>query len=399
MPAGNSIKFTAGAGNCSAPLFQFWLRYGTGSWTVVKTYSPTKFWTWDTSKSALGAYTIEVWAKQSGSTASYETFAVTYVTLFGCVGSVSDTPNPGSPQVSGTTVQLTASNTSGCPNPIYQFWVQAAPGSSTYTIAQPFSANTNIFNWNTSGRVAGTYNISVWVREANSLGAYGNSLGRYDAYKVISYTLTTTTCSGATITSAPPATATVGTPVPITVTASCPFPIFEFWLQYGSGSYKLVQKFSATSTWPWNTVGALPGAYTIAVWVKQSGASAATRYQTFAVAHVTLTGCVGSVSDVPSPTSPRASGTQVVFTAGNGSGCPNPRYQFWLQAPGSTTWTDVQPYTSPNGNVFTWTTTNKAAGIYKISVWVKDLNSGGLYGNSLGRYDSYTTTLISYTLT
>ena len=397
MPAGTPINFKAGAGGCSAPQYQFWLRYGTGSWVVMRPYNTTSTWTWDTSKSLPGAYTIVVWVKQTGASASYETFAAANVSLIGCVGSVTDIPSPNSPQISGTPVQFTATNGSGCPNPIYQFWVQKAPGSSTYTIAQPYSANSSVFNWDTSGKAAGIYNISVWVRQANSYGAYGNSLGRYDAYKVIPYMLTSAPCSAGSITSAPPTTAEVGPQIPITATANCPYPLYQFWLQYMSGAWKIVQPFGINATWNWTTAQALPGAYKIAVWIKDSGASATTKYQTSAGANVTLTGCVGSVSDTPNPPSPRASGTQVVFTASNGSGCTSPRYQFWLQTPGSTTWTDVQPYTSPNGNVFTWTTTGKAAGTYKISVWVKDLNSGGAYGNSLGRYDSYT--LISYTLT
>jgi hypothetical protein len=84
-----------------------------------------------------------------------------------------------SPSVHGTTVTLRATAT-GCSSPVFQFSV-AAPGSTGYTVVQPYSA-TATYTWVTTGAAAGQYQVSVWVRDAASAGAAGNTAGRWDAY-------------------------------------------------------------------------------------------------------------------------------------------------------------------------------------------------------------------------
>jgi hypothetical protein len=106
-------------------------------------------------------------------------------------------------------------------------------------------------------------------------------------------------------------------------------------------------------------------------------------------------GCTG-VTASSSPVATAPVGTAVTITAA-ASGCPdpNPLYGFWLQAPGSTTWQLVQLYSAKP--TFTWTTAGKAAGTYRFSVWALDAKSTGVYGNSLGRWDSYVA--VPYALT
>ncbi|TMC94428.1 MAG: hypothetical protein E6J05_17185 [Chloroflexi bacterium] len=58
-------------------------------------------------------------------------------------------------------------------------WI-LAPGSSTWTIAQAYSTSAT-FNWNTTGKAAGTYRFSVWARDATSSGSC-NSLGCNDSF-------------------------------------------------------------------------------------------------------------------------------------------------------------------------------------------------------------------------
>ena len=52
-----------------------------------------------------------------------------------------------------------------------------------------------------------------------------------------------------------------------------------------------------------------------------------------------------------SPASPQGAGAAVRFT-GTSSGCPNPRYEFWMLGQGSTTWRIVQAYSS--NAAFSW---------------------------------------------
>jgi hypothetical protein len=66
-----------------------------------------------------------------------------------------------------------------------------APGTSTWVDVQQYS-NSPTFNWDTTtvGKVKGLYHFSVWLRDSGSAGTYGNSLGRWDVYEAITYTLT-----------------------------------------------------------------------------------------------------------------------------------------------------------------------------------------------------------------
>ena len=53
----------------------------------------------------------------------------------------------------------------------------------------------------------------------------------------------------------------------------------------------------------------------------------------------------------------------------------SPRYQFWTLAPGSTTWTIAQAYSSTAS--FSWNTTGKVAGTYHYTVWARESASTG----------------------
>jgi hypothetical protein len=144
-------------------------------------------WTWNTAGLLPGTYKISVWANQSGDpTSNYESFAQVYMSLNGC-GSGTVNLVPASPQKRGAWIKLTATATV-CPKPLYEFWMMA-PGSSVWQAVQAYNTKA-ILNWNTTGNLAGTYNFLVWVRDANSGGATGNSLGRWDAVTTSSYTLT-----------------------------------------------------------------------------------------------------------------------------------------------------------------------------------------------------------------
>ncbi len=239
---------------------------------------------------------------------------------------------PGSPQLSGTTVQLSGTST-GCPNPRYQFWIHA-PASSTWTIAQAYSSAAT-FSWNTNGAATGTYNIGVWARDASSAGATASSLGTFDSFAGSTYTLTSQPCASAAAAAAPPSASTPGTPVTFTGSATgCPKPLYQFWmLAPGSSTWQIAQAYSTSATFNWSTAGLTGGTYHISIWVRDTssvGTSCTSLgcNDAFAAIDYTLTStaCV-SVTASAAPPSPSASGSAVTFT-GRGSGCPNPLYEF-----------------------------------------------------------------------
>jgi hypothetical protein len=129
-----------------------------------------------------------VWARDSGSTGTSCSYlgcndaffpGTTYSLTSTPCTSVTDTAAPSSPQASGTSITFTAS-ASGCPHPLYQFWI-LRPGSSTWQIVAPYSTAAT-FEWNTTGLPAGKYLYTVWARDSSSSGTSCSYLGCNDAY-------------------------------------------------------------------------------------------------------------------------------------------------------------------------------------------------------------------------
>ena len=81
-----------------------------------------------------------------------------------------------------------------------------------------------------------------------------------------------------------------------------------------------------------------------------------------------------SVTASVAPLPPSAANTPVTFT-GSASGCPNPRYRFWIWPPGGA-WGIVQDY-SPS-STYNWTSTG-TPGLYHLEVDVRDQSSGATY--------------------
>jgi len=401
---GTSVTVSASAGCPDAnPLYHFnVMAPGAGTYQTVQDYSTSSSLTWNTNGLTIGTYRFSVWARDANSTGEFGNSTGTWDaynnnTTYGltaCTG-VNVSVTPTSPVGIGKTVTVTAL-ASGCPdpNPVYHFSVMA-PGATTYQMVQDYSTSPS-FSWNTMGLAPGTYRFSVWARDASSSGAYGNSSGRWDAYDNSTlYSLTT--CSAVAVSVAPGSAVGVGGTVTLTAQASgCPNPnpLYHFNLMApGSTTYQMVQDYSTSPTFTWNTTGLAPGTYRFSVWARDASSSGAygNSAGTWDVYNnnttYTLTTCL-AVSVTVSPASPRAAGTTVTVTA-NASGCPdaNPLYHFSVMAPGGTTYTVVQNYSTSAS--FTWNTTGLAPGIYRFSVWARDANSSGAYGNGDGRWDVY----------
>jgi hypothetical protein len=305
---------------------------------------------------------------------------------------VTESPAPGSPQASGNAITFTAS-ASGCPHPLYQFWV-LAPGGS-WQVKQAYSS-TATFSWNTGGLPAGSYMYTVWVRDASSAGTSSNSLGSFDAYApAAAYALTSQACTSVTESAAPATPQLAGTTVTFTANATgCAHPYYQFWaLAPGSSSWQVVQAYSTNATFSWSTTGLAAGSYRYTVWARDSGSTGTSCgslgcFDTYspATAYALSAQPCTSVTDSAAPASPQASGTAITFTA-IAAGCPHPLYQFWILAPGATSWMKVQAYST--NATFNWNTTGLPAGTYRYTVWVRDASSAGTNSNSLGSYDTY----------
>jgi hypothetical protein len=71
--------------------------------------------------------------------------------------------------------------------------------------------------------------------------------------------------------------ASVGAVTRVTITATgsgCPNPQYQFWvLAPGAAAWQVVQPYSATTTYGWNTTGLAPGTYRWCVWARDSGSA------------------------------------------------------------------------------------------------------------------------------
>jgi hypothetical protein len=293
------------------------------------------------------------------------------------------TAAPPSPKPSGTTVTITGTATCPSASPQYEFWY-LGQGSSSWQLVQGWST-ANTYSWNSTGALAGSHVFSVWARDATSTAAY-------DAYGNTTYTTTTPACASVTASAAPASPQPSGTTVTITGTpgtCSNAAPKYEFWyLGQGSSTWQMVQAWSTTATYSWNSTGALAGNHVFSIWIKDAASSAA--YDAYGnTTYVTTTPSCASVSLAAAPPSPRAVGTgAVVFTATAGT-CTNaaPKYQFWYRGQGSTTWQMVQDYST--SNTYSWNTAGALAGNHYWSVWIKDAASSGTNAALGSRYDAF----------
>jgi spore germination protein YaaH len=397
---GTTVAVTAGASGCPDPnpLYEFWiLKPGATSWQMVQAYSTSATWQWNTSGATTGSYSVAVWAKDSSSTGASGNSIGRWDAFNSARYTLSSSACSSVTVSSGTAATITA-RASGCPNPLYEFWI-LAPGAGSWQMVQAYSTRAT-WQWNVSGATAGTYFVAVWAKDSNSAGTSGNSIGRWDAFSSMQYTYAPP-CSAATLTSSPPATAPVGTVVTVTAHASgCANPLYQFWiLKPGAASWQMVQAYSTSPTWQWNTSGATAGTYSVAVWAKDSNSTGTSgnsigRWDAFSSSQYTLSSSACSSATISSaPGNSAPIGTAVTITA-HASGCPNPLYEFWILAPGAGSWQMVQAYsTSPT---WQWNTSGAAKGTYVVAVWAKDSNSTGTSGNTFGRWDSFAAS--NYTL-
>jgi Cysteine-rich secretory protein family len=314
-----------------------------------------------------------------------------HVGSFTACTAVSLAASPLSPAAPGTTITLTA-NATGCPNanPLYHFSV-LAPGASSWELLQDYSTNSS-FTWKTTGLGPGGYRFSVWARDANSQGAFGNTTGTWDAYdNGVVFTLST--CSPPAVVATPAASIEVGETVTLTASSTgCPDPLYHFSvLAPDSTTYVLAQDYSTSPTFTWTTAGLVPGSYRFSVWARDAASTgrfgnSSGRWDTYNNDTVlSLTTCT-SVAVEMSPSSPSARGTTVTVLA-SATGCSSPVFHFAVLAPNTTTYAEVQAYSSTAS--YTWNTSALSTGQYRFSVWVRDSESGGSNGNATGRWDAY----------
>src|SRR5439155_1336520 len=223
----------------------------------------------------IGRYYFLVLARDSSSPGdhtaylgTYDTFTTTTFTVTpAACASVIESAAPASPQASGTPVTFTAT-ASGCSNPRYQFVMRPA-SQSTWQTVQAYSSSPT-YNWNSTGAATGTVYFGVWAKDASSPAAY-------DSVTSIPFVIKPPSCGSVTISPSPAPPQVSGTPVTFTAAASgCsnPNPLYQFVMRPASqSSWQIVQAYSTSPTYSWNSTGAGPGTVYFGVWVKDANSS------------------------------------------------------------------------------------------------------------------------------
>jgi len=183
--AGTQIALTAVAATCPNAQYEFWmLAAGTSTWRIVRGYSGSNTYNWNSTGALAGTEQFGVWARDAGSSAAYDAYTgIPYTVSTASCSGITATATPPSPIAHGTGahVVVTAVGT-GCTNsPLYEFWMLPA-GSSTWIMIRGYSTSPT-YDWNTRGALAGTERFGVWIRDSGSSAAY-------DTFTGLDYTLT-----------------------------------------------------------------------------------------------------------------------------------------------------------------------------------------------------------------
>jgi len=369
--AGVTATFSGAAAGCKDPQYEFWMRPPGGQWSLLRAFSSSSTASWGSAGLAAGNYEFDVWAKAHSTDVVISPIA-TYVLQAPapappavCTSVTWDAPTPADPEPPGMKVALSGT-AAGCASPLYQFWIQ--PPGGQWAILQAYSSSAGAL-WDTTGLATGTYSFDVWVKRSGSTNDWEAHISPNPTYTLQA----AAPCSSVTWNTpspaepqAPGAQVTLGG-----VASGCPNPQYQFWIFPPGGPWSILQPYSSSSTVTWSTGGAPTGTYLFDIWVRQLGSSAGWEAHISPNPTYTLqTGppCTSStLTFSPASPSAAASTSSIQLTAVSG-GCPNPTYEFWVEAPGGA-WTILQSYSS--SATATWLTTGLAPGTYLFDVWVK----------------------------
>jgi hypothetical protein len=266
MP-GTSVTFTATATGGVAPLqYRFWLYdFGTATWTLLRDYATANQATW--TPAAAGVFTLQVWVRSSGSTASYDAYldSASFEVGNPPLTVTSLTTPTAFPAAPTSQVTWTATTIGGTPPLEYMFWIYHYQ-VATWSVLQGYSTLDHVV-WTPAA--AGTYEVQVWVRQVGSgadYQAYGNSEDAVIADRPLMLS---------TVVAQPPLPVRVNTPVTFTATATAGLaPLqYKFWLYYyGTATWTLLQDYSSVNYVTWTPTRT--GSYGLQVWVRAAGSTA-----------------------------------------------------------------------------------------------------------------------------
>ena len=98
------------------------------------------------------------------------------------------------------------------------------------------------------------------------------STASWESYVFNTFQITVPTCANASLNPTPASGQPVGTSVAFTASSTdCSAARYQFLVQAPGGPWRVVQAFSSTRTFTWDTTGLAAGDYQVAVWVQATG--------------------------------------------------------------------------------------------------------------------------------
>jgi hypothetical protein len=256
------VTWSATAGGGLAPYTYKFLVYDGASWSIGRDWGPESSWTWLPPSS--GTYTFQVWVRNAGSSAFYDTFSadIHYIVTEPQPLAVSSlTANSASPSPAGAPVTWTATASGGSWPYTYKFFVY---DGSAWSVGRDWSS-ANTWTWTPSS--PGSYTFQVWAKNAGSTAFYDawSQAGPYSA------TEPRPTVTALVADRLSPVLAE--TPVTWAATASGGIgPLTYKFFVYDGASWSVGQEWSAANTWTWTPPKV--GNYNVQVWVRNAGSVA-----------------------------------------------------------------------------------------------------------------------------
>ncbi len=303
-PVGGSVAWTATVNGGTGPFtYKFFVYDGT-SWTVGQDWSASNSWNW--APAVAGVYSIQVWARNNGSTALYDAWLGASFTITG----------PPPLQV----VALNSSPASGTSLGVPVLWSAVAAGGTgpyTYKFLVYDGVNWSVGrDWSTSSTWlwmppgAGSYALEVWVRNAGSSSVYDAWLA-WDQYRVAPPPPLSIT----SLVSSPSSGVPAGTPVQWSATATGGTGPYTYrFLLWNGVVWTVGQDWSSASTWNW--IPSVAGTYSVQVWARNAGSAAVYNAWTASSPFVVTAPAPLRITGVSaSPSSSVAPGASVLWTA------------------------------------------------------------------------------------
>jgi len=266
---GTPITFTADATGGIAPLqYKFW-RYKSGAgWTMARDWGTGNSFTWTPGASDVGAYTLQAWVRNAGSTGDPDSWKALDFSISNSAAAQiqSVTANRSFPSGTGTAITWTAIASGGSAGPLqYRFW-RYNNTSGSWTLAQDYSAS-NTYTWTPGYGDAGSYTLQVWVRSAGSTASYEAWLAT-STFSIVRSAVTVTSFVASQTFPSAPGTAIAWTAAATGGSGTLEYKFYRY--KYGSG-WTLVRDYGASNTYTWTPGSAETGDYVLQVWVRSVG--------------------------------------------------------------------------------------------------------------------------------